>query len=341
MAFTFDENSFLGKAQTATNNVKNKSLVYLKTHWVDYLIMFFVCLLLGAFDIFVLKKSDNLGDLNYWLHAGARLLAYVLSAILGIRIGYPKAKAICVELFEKIEENSKMIKLVKSNFGEFINSINLESKQNAWKAKINKKLAKLDKRSPDFFPLFYANFNNAETTIQDDCLKRYHSVKKREKMKRKAEEYCVKRATLEKLLTDEFISKNLNSISVNYNVIYKQDFYDVESGNDAFNVYKTRTEVEKSSSRIVVNSLLFSVIMVLLVGSLKLDFDKALFKQRALMIINAVISGIIDICFALGKFVNGFKSCETLVKQEDLRVAVDKNELLVRYLEQNGLVYDK
>lgn len=234
-----------------------------------------------------------------------------------------------------------MLKLVKSNFGEFINSINLESKQNAWKAKINKKLAKLDKCSPDFFPLFYANFNNAETTIQDDCLKRYHSVKKREKMKRKAEEYCVKRATLEKLLTDEFISKNLNSISVNYNVIYKQDFYDVESGYDAFNVYKTRTEVKKSSSRIVVNSLLFSVIMVLLGGSLKLDFDKALFEQRALMIINAVISGIIDICFALWKFVDGFKSCETLVKQEDLRVAVDKNELLVRYLEQNGLVYDK
>ena len=32
---------------------------YFKAHWLDYLLLFMICFVLGAFDVFILKRSDN------------------------------------------------------------------------------------------------------------------------------------------------------------------------------------------------------------------------------------------------------------------------------------------
>ena len=142
------------KVKLNIKKATDKTTVLLKTHWIDYVLLFFICLVLGAFDIFVLKRSDKFLSAEYWYHAFCRIVAYVLAGILGVRIGYPIAKNACNEFWVAMAKNNRLLLLRELNsvlFGTFISGINIEVKKSAWRAKINRKLARLDKFSPAFF----------------------------------------------------------------------------------------------------------------------------------------------------------------------------------------------
>ncbi len=338
MGFLIRENEFVDNTKSTLKTAANKSASYFKAHWIDYLILFFICLLLGAFDIFILKKSDNFASLNYWLHSATRLGAYTLACVLGIRIGYPRIKAACSDYQRAIAWNIRLSKLRGTNFGDFINKINLETKKAAWKSYINRKLARLDKFSPEFFPIYYDTKDDSGKR-SDEYFDRIKFNWLRKKIKNKAQNYCRKRENLEKFLSDEYIDKNIHSLSVKYVVVYKHDFDNVESGYELYHAYHTRTSTGKAKARAVVTGLLFTVVLIFLIGAVKLDIDEALLEQRVIGIIAAIINSIIDIGLTLWKFCNGLNSCEKIVRQEDLRAVVDKNELLKLYCAENGLSY--
>ena len=62
-------------------------------------------------------------------------------------------------------------------------------------------------------------------------------------------------------------------------------------------------------------------------------------QERVLGLISAFINAIVDIGVTLWKFISGINSCEKSVRQEDLRVAVDKNDLLIQYCKENNIEY--
>ena len=328
----------IGEVGSTVGNGAARVGKYFKTHWVDYIIFIMILALLGTFDIFILGKSDNLGSLNYWLHAATRLGAYTLAIILGIRVGYPKYKEGCLDLQLALKYNRMLTVKRGVNFGDFINTINLEVKKAAWIDHINKKLGRLDRRSPAFFPLYYDSKD--EKGVRSD--KFFNGIKwkwVRNLVIKHANKYCQKRETLEKLITDEYIKKNIHLLNVKYNIVYKHDFDNVLGGDESYKSYQTRTRTGQAKSRAVVSGLIFTVIFILLIGSISLDFNEALAQERVLGIVSAIINGFVDIGLTLWKFVSGIGSCEKIVRQEDLRVAVDKNELLVLYCRQNGIAY--
>ena len=219
---------------TQSNNMAlSATASYFKVHWLDYLLLFLICFVLGAFDIFILKHSDNFLKPDYWYHAACRISAYILAAILGVRIGYPKAKTTCEDLTRAFKKNRRLIVLKELNseaFGDFICNINIEVEKNAWRSKINTQLKKLEKKVPNFFPLYY----------KDKDLSHFDRFKKN-KLKYKhyiyrANNYCDKRKTLEGLLDEDYIQNNINSLNVNYPRVNESDFDCV--GIDKFN-YKT------------------------------------------------------------------------------------------------------
>lgn len=299
---------------------------YFKAHWVDYLLLLFVCFALGAFDVFILKRSDNLFQPSYWYHAACRISAYYLAAVLGIRIGYPKAKNACDDLKKALQKNQRLLVLKGidgKSFNNFVCRTNTTVKIGAWKTFIENKLKKLNKTVPDFFLLYYND-------KKEDYFERF-KPKKRANIKRKADAYCHKRVDLETLLTDEYIKKNIDSLNINYYVIKDTDFNSIVENGVGYKYYKTRANVKKNASRAIGSSLVFTVVLTLIIGSVSISFDEALLASRIVAIFSIIINAIVDIGLTLWRFLNGYFDCERIVREEDLRAALDQNELLVLY----------
>lgn len=313
---------------------------HFKSHWSDYVIIVFILILLGAFDAFALKKSENLGDVSYWLHAFTRITAYALATVLGIRIGYPKFKDNCEDLKNALEYNRRLIVLRGSDFQEFINEVNVETKKLAWKNYINKKLAKLDRKSPNFFPLYYES-KDENGNRSSEFFKGIKPKWLAEKVRRKADKYCETRETLESLIEDEYINANIQILNVKYPIVYKSDFDFVEGNSMEYRAYQTRSKNMQAKARTVGNSLILTLIITLVLGGIALDFNQAIAQEQVVGVVSAAINSIIDISIVLFRVGNGISSCEKIVRSEDLRAVVDKNELMVLYCQLRGIEYPK
>ena len=307
---------------------------YFKAHWLDYLLLFMICFVLGAFDVFILKRSDNFLKPEYWYHSATRMVAYVLAAVLGVRIGYPKAKAACSDLHKAMTKNRRLLPLkeiASTQFGDFIYKVNDEVKIGAWKHKINNKIKKLEKKAPNFFPLYY----------KDKSLKHFERYKRgiykltfglAYKLKiSKADSYCEKRATLEALLDEDYIKENIEALNVSYPRVNESDFNYIGVDGRAFKTYHTRANVKGSAASKIASSLIFTLISVLVLGSVALTFDEALASQRIVAIFSIIINTLVDIGFTIWKFLAGYLDCERIVRSEDLRSALDQNEILIRF----------
>ncbi|MBO7214562.1 MAG: hypothetical protein J6V66_03590 [Clostridia bacterium] len=309
-----------------------KTVTYFKTRWIDYLLLIFILFTLGAFDFFVLQRSDEFLTAEYWNHTACRLIAYVLAGVIGVRVGYPKAQENCQELAETLEENKRLLKFKQGKdkeFGKFIYEINLEVKKNAWRAKIEKKLARLDKFSPNFFPLYYQD-------KRDDFFEKFRYTKLKKKIKQKAEKYCEKRQTLEALLDDKYIDDNILILNVRYAKVSETHFNGITSGKTAYREYHTKANPSLSAGQRIGIGILIAGFIAFLSGSIKLTIDEATAQEMFVTVFSIIINTIFDVGFTLWKFVAGVNDCKRIVRQEDLRSALDQNELLTRFSETLG-----
>jgi len=302
----------------------NQTVNYLKSHWIDHLLVFFILFVLGAFDIFILKRSDNFLSPEYWFHTGCRMVAYILAGILGVRIGYPKAKDACEELKTAFIKNRYLILAKELNsikFCDFIAEVNLDIKASAWKSKILVKITKLDKRYPDAFPLYYR-------TEKIEIFDKF-TGKRRARILKRLDNYCVRRKTLESLIDDNYIKENIQILNVKYPRINETDFTQTTGKVGKYKTYHTLANVKGNAAKMISTGLLISAIFSLLVGSFVLSIDEALLSERVSTIISIIVNAILDIGFTLGKFVFAIANCPRIVRQEDLRSILDQNELLI------------
>ena len=276
--------------------------------------------------IFIPKGSDKFLSAEYWYHAFCRIVAYVLAGILGVRIGYPLAKNACNEFWIALSKNTRLLLLKEQNsvsFGDFIGGINLEVKKTVWRAKILKRLARLDKHSPSFFPLYFKQ-------PREEYFARYKWIFK-SIYKWRIGKYCDKRKTLEALLDETFIDENILVLNVRYPVIAETDFTRVSGTHDKFKFYKTAANIKANAAKMISSGVLIAVIIALLAGSVMLSIDEALLEARVLSIFSIIINSILDVGVTLWKFLSAYMECPRIVRQEDLRSVLDQNEILVRF----------
>lgn len=293
---------------------------FVRERVIDYLILIIICLLLGVFEIFVIKKSTNLGNPDYWYHAGCRLVAYALAGTLGLRTRYRKIKAGHARLNSLLEENQRLMPNITAEFELFIQKINDRIKVAAWRAKINKRLAKLEK-SVDVNILRYAA----------DGDERHLTTRKK---KRQADAYLKKKENLLYLLSDEYCSKT-EFLTVKSYHIYTHDFGARRGDKEEYEFLKTRTNVGANSAGKIGSLLVGAAIIALLIGSFTLSIDESAAEQMVTRVVSIIVGCAVDVGFTLWKFVEGASSAEKVVEEEDLRVAMDKNRILKEY--QKGI----
>lgn len=316
------------KFKEKANNASTVAVSYFKAHWLDYLLLVGIFFILGAFDVFVLKRSDRFLTAEYWYHSACRISAFILAAILGVRIGYPKAKALCEDLADALRKNKKLVLLKQldgQRFSKFICETNIEVKKNAWKAHVRKKLKKLERFVPNFFPIYY------QDEKRDDEVFTQFSPRRAKWLKSRAQKYCFKREKLEALITDEYIDKNIRTLNIRYPRIKETDFNQIIGHDIGYKTYKTIANVKGNSARAIGSSILFTIVLTLLLGSVKLSFDEEMFADRLVTIFSVIINTLLDIGLTIWRFLNGYLDCPRIVREEDLRACIDRNELLVLY----------
>lgn len=306
------------------DKTKAMAINNVKSNFINYFLMVCILFILGAFDIFVIKRNDKMFDTEYWYHAISRLGAYGLASILGLRIGYPKAIENNLTLSELLTKNKTLKQEREEDFGDFLDEINVEVKIVHWKSKINNEIRRLEKRAKIGYHEYYKTQNK-------EVLKSYQCKKITERKVRKADKYCQLRKELETKQTDEYIKENLNYLNIKSPIIYQADF-DCESIHHAGIVeYKTKKTTKQTETKIVSSTLLWSIFFLFLLSCIILDIDEALAEQRAVAIVSMIFNVMIDVCFTLWKFVSAYSASDKVVEQEDLRVAVDQNTLLRKY----------
>lgn len=323
MLETFNER--YDNARNKISQTGNQAAAYVQAHWIDYVLIFLILFILNAFDVFILKRSDRFLSPEYWYHTVCRITAYVLAGILGVRIGYPKAKAVCRELWDAIGKNGHLIILKEQNgaaFSDFIDIINLEVKKSAWIAKINKKLAKLDKFSPNWFPLYYK-------VPKQEYFDKYKLFKWL--MVKRVNKYCAKRKTLEALIVDEFINKNIEILNVRYPRIFPTDFTQTTGTFKKFSAFHTRPNIKANSAKMIGSGVIIAIVIAVLAGSVKLSIDEALVETRIISTFSIIVNSILDVGMTLWKYVSARLECPRIVRQEDLRAVLDQNEILTRF----------
>ena len=322
---------FIDNAKNAGTNVINKAGGILRTRWVDIILLLIVFLLLGVFDIFVLKQSDKFLSPEYWAHAGTRIGAYIVAGILGVRYAYPKVKDNCTDLTNALNKNRKLLFYKEYDgdlFSDFIDGINKEVKISAWKSKIRKKLKKLDRHAKDFFLLYY---HNKDDKYFERYTKGFMHSSRYKFVKWRAERYCDKRKTLESFIDKEYIENNIHILNVKYPHVYEHNFDRIEATETGYKFYKTTANVTGNAAKRIGMKTIITIIFVLIIGLIAIDINEELVEQRILGIVTIIVNSIIDIGFTLWRFVSGVLSCNAIVRQEDLRAVIDQNELLIAY----------
>lgn len=318
----------LVKQKNATDKAVSLIGSHFKSHAIDYVLVCLICLILGLFDAFVLKRSKNIFDENYWYHAICRVSAFTLATILGIRVGYPKAKANNTTLALELKKNKRLLELRDNTFDAYIYNVNVEIKKEAWKNKILRKIRRLEKRSHPAFEMFYKTKSEIYFTN--------YRKRKRKRLLRKANKYVEKRTYLDLYLTEDYINENIDRLNVKYYRIYVMDFEMLgESDESAY--YKTRSAFKKSSSQTVLTSFLITAIVSLILGSIALEFSQELFENKVLGIISMVTNTLFDIAMTLWRYSIGFADGDRIVNQEDLQPCLNRNRLLTKYLNDNNI----
>jgi hypothetical protein len=163
-----------------------------------YGFVLFLCVALIGLSEFIIADFDTsiFYRASYWYS--------LISATIASALILYSTSSNDIDTYDKldkdvVEKRDNLDRLVANNvendFEKYIVEENLKRKVYAWKQKINRKLSRLE---------FFARQKNIELYYSED-----------EFLKSKSR-YCIKRAKLEKLLTDEYINKHMYYLRVKY-----------------------------------------------------------------------------------------------------------------------------
>lgn len=219
-------------------------------------------------------------------------------------------------LRENAEKYENLLKLKDDvTFNNYvINVYNKEMKKRAYLNKINAKIWWLDKFSRNKDKLLYAN--------QDE---KYAEAKKTNK-------YCIKRAELEDLKSEEYIKENLDSIKVKYNAVNPLVF---EMGLDGKprKLSQTKTVGNTTIGRATKTSsgILSMIIVTAFIATITISPNKAQFESQMEAFWHYCLHIGTDIGVIAWQVLRGMFSSPKIVSEELVDPLIGRNAVLMGY----------
>jgi hypothetical protein len=288
-----------------------EKLAYNKTNILknvfSILLLILILIVEGCFNFVTFEFNvEKLANLGFWTNVAFKVVLLVLVKMWVMSIFMDVARNKNKDLDFNKKLNEKLMQTKDDKFPKWVENVeNKEIKIEFYKKKINKMIAKLEHEATPQDRMLYFN---------DDEELKLHS------------EYCVERAELEYLLTDEYIEKNYHWLDIKKYPQIDSAVFDCPIGND--NISKKYQLSAKTKTAIFTSLLSASIITIILQtvwNSIKM------FKNDLDLLI--IFSGLLmDFIFIVWQGLTGISSAFTIVEQQEVLPYVNRNRILEKYL---------
>lgn len=309
----------VNKANDGLDNIVNlisTKKEFLIKQVVNSILLFVILLVFGCLDFATLTfHAEYLLTASYWGTIGTKLIAAICAFNVGINMMLDNEIKKSKELARNIALYNHLIRLKDTDFEEFVvHYLNPRLKAKAYKNKINRQIYLLNKFS----------------RRRDRLL--YSSDLPENQEKKKKNRYCIKRAELEELKSDEYIQKNLDSIIVNYKEIDPAIFELEINGEQKSQGIKVAGSIIsgriKESTTIIFTMLAISM----LTTSFGLSASKEEFENNMVAFWHYCLKAVEDTGIVLWQFLNGLLRARKIVSKELTQPYAGRNAVLEEYI---------
>ena len=282
---------------------------------INSVLLFIILLVFGCLDFAKLSfHFENLLNVSYWMTVLSKTIAGVCAFNIGINIMWEtelkKDKILeqTIKLYEHLNKNKS------DDFEYFIENIfNPAEKIKAYISYINRKIFRL----------------NSVSRARDRLL--YYSVLPERQAEKDKNRYCIKRKELEELKTDEYISKNISSINVKYNLVDPTVFELEIDGSAIVSGVKTKGNINagkiKSSTNVVMGMVLFSMFIT----AIGLELNQEEFANQMVEFWHYLLKCATDIGIVLWQTYRGMLNSRKIISNELTQPFVGRNKVLKEY----------
>ena len=288
-----------------------EKLAYNKTNILknvfSILLLILILIVEGCFNFVTFEFNvEKLANLGFWTNVAFKVVLLVLVKMWVMSIFMDVARNKNKDLDFNKKLNEKLMQTKDDKFPKWVENVeNKEIKIEFYKKKINKMIAKLEHEATPQDRMLYFN---------DDEELKLHC------------EYCVERAELEYLLTDEYIEKNYHWLDIKKYPLIDSAVFDCPIGND--NISKKYQLSAKTKTAIFTSLLSASIITIFL---LSVWNSIEMFKNDLDLLI--IFSGLLmDFIFIVWQGLTGISSAFTIVEQQEVLPYVNRNRILEKYL---------
>lgn len=281
-------------------------------------LLLIIFMIFGCFD-FVNFSMDFtlLANAKYWTSVITKTLGGSIAFNIGINLLFDKEVDNDTEMHQQREEylklNSQKNELVFNKF--VVEVFNPKQKKIAYKSYINRKIYWLNKFATNKSKLLYSNGTEEEKANN---------------------KYCVKRAELEKLKSDEYIDKNIDSIVIKYNEIDPIIFELEIDGKGTYQGIKVKGNVNVGRSKLTGGVIGGMIMFSMLTTSIVLAPDQQQFENQMIAFWHYVLVCCEDIGVILWQTFRGMVNARKLVSQEITEPLVGRNYVLKEYYQWIG-----
>ena len=267
---------------------------------INVLLIFIIMFVFGCFDfLHATFHFEYLLDPNYWVSVTTKTIGDICAFNIGINlliddaIKRDRVLAKAKEIYEKLNQYRD------KDFDYYVDNIyNRQRKIEAYKNKIN----------------FHIRMLNKVSKNRDRALYSSDDPKKQEL--KKTNKYCIKRANLESVKTDEFIEKNFENLNVRYIAVDPAVFGVELDGSKRVIQNKVTGSIVEGRVKASFTTILSIVGVSMFLSSILLQPNSEEAKEQAINAINWALRAIGDIGIILWQVIRGIFRSKKIVSQQ-------------------------
>lgn len=296
---------------------------------LNAVLVFVILLVFGCLDFASLKfHFEFLGQWDFWSAIILKTVAGVMAFNLGINFLLDTEIQKNGTLQENIRRYDIFNKNKTKDFEYYVNKIyNVQNKVRAYISAINRKIFLLNRFSRRYDRLLYSS-----------------ELPERQAEKEK-NHYCRVRSELEKLKSEEFINKNLETIKVRYIEVDPAIFELEIDGSQKIKRNRVRGSIALGRAKASSSIVLSTVMITSFFTALGLELYKDEFETIAQRVLHYILKIATDIGVIVWQISHGLLKTRSIVSSQLTTPFVNRNSVLIDYyqwrLSKNEVVPQK
>ena len=294
---------------------------------INAILLFIILLVFGCLDFATLTfHFEFLANVNYWVTTLSKTIAGVCAFNIGINLMWEteirknKILASAIKLYNHLVSFKD-----DKDFDYFVvNVFNPQEKKKAYISQINKKIFRLNRFARRKDKLLYSSEIPADAEDYESKVKQLKETKLNNK-------YCVKRQELEDLKSDEYIRKNINSISVKYQEVDAIVFNLEIDGSAITTGVKTKGNITAGKVRASSNVVLGMVFISMFITAISLELNKDEFANQMVRFWHYVLKCATDVGIVLWQTYRGMLNSRNIISKELTQPYTGRNKVLKDY----------